>query len=478
MIEARFEPNLSAWRNEARRLLQLNTRPDQILWPQQDEQSLFFFEDVSSQVTAIASTQAFNVPKEFLTLAQFVSCHTDPTKWSLLYRILFRLKNETPNLLKIASDVDVQKANMMMKSVTRDIHKMHAFVRFKYVKAENGQEIYMAWHRPEHFILEESAPFFVRRFGDKPWCILTPDKSAFWDLKNLRFAEGVPQHLFKIKDDFDELWKTYYSSIFNPARIKIKAMKSEMAVKYWSTMPETQLIADLVRNAPARLEQMAKNQNVQAVVPPTNSLAELNAFAKKCTACPLFASATHTVCGEGPANAKMMIVGEQPGDQEDLAGKPFIGPAGEVLNDRLLEVGLQREEIYLTNAVKHFKWIPSEKIAGDGTRSGKLRKHSKASGTEMHACRPWLEEEIKKVKPKVIVALGLTAATSILGRLPKITQERGKIIRGSPYAEAVIISWHPAAILRSMDETEAAERRLQLAADLKLAADCLTSLNS
>ncbi len=177
----------------------------------------------------------------------------------------------------------------------------------------------------------------------------------------------------------------------------------------------------------------------------------------------MYKEATHVVAGVGPADAKLMIVGEQPGDQEDLQGKPFIGPAGQVLNLQLQRANLQREKIYLTNAVKHFKF----------QRVGKLRKHSKASGTEMHACRPWLEAEISFVKPKVIIALGLTAATSILGRLPKITGERGQIIRGSPYAEAVIISWHPAAILRAVDPTEAAERKQQLGDDLRLAAGLL-----
>ncbi len=465
MTQAYFESNFPSFRAEARRLLELNMPPDQIVWPMMQEQSLFLFESQyhsTVETEVLAAAKVFTVPKEFLTLAKFVSCSRNPERWALLYRILYRLKNETADLLKIFVDEDVHKANLLMKSVTRDIHKMHAFVRFKCVK-QNEQEIYMAWHKPEHFILEEAAPFFQRRFGDKPWCIMTPDRSAFWDLEKLHFADGVPQNLFKFKDNFDELWKTYYASIFNPARVKIKAMKNEMATKYWSTLPEAELISTLIREAPARLQQMAKNQNTQAEVPKVASLPELQALNKNCKACPLYKEATHVVGGEGPVDAKLMIVGEQPGDQEDLNGKPFIGPAGQVLDLQLQNANLQREKIYLTNAVKHFKF----------QRIGKLRKHSKASGTEMHACRPWLEAEISFVKPQVIVALGLTAATSILGRLPKITQERGQIIRGSPFAEAIIISWHPAAILRAIDPVEAAERKQQLGDDLKLAAGLL-----
>ncbi len=474
MIAVQFEPNLNSWRTEARKLLQSDTPPELISWSTENDQALFLFDDPAetknfSNDNSLASTSnllplstTLKVPPEFLTLARFVSCSNNPDRWSLLYRLLYRLKHETSDLLKIAIDIDVRKAQVMMKSVTRDIHKMHAFVRFKCVKSKDeNQEIYIAWHRPEHFIVQEAAAFFVRRFGDKPWCILTPERSAYWDLKSLRFGDGVPQHLFQVEDDFEKLWKTYYSSIFNPARLKIKAMKAEMAPKYWSTLPEAELIHDLIRSAPQRLQQMVENQNLQAVVPKVNSLLELNSFAKNCQACPLFKQALHVVCGEGPAPARLMIVGEQPGDHEDIAGKPFIGPAGELLNAQLKIAGIDRENIYVTNAVKHFKF----------ERVGNLRKHKKPTGTEMHACRPWLEEEIKFVKPKVILALGLTAATSLLGRLPKITQERGQIIRDSSFADVIIISWHPAAILRSMDPIEAAERKAQLAMDLKLAAD-------
>ncbi|RYZ86712.1 MAG: DUF4130 domain-containing protein, partial [Proteobacteria bacterium] len=399
---------------------------------------------------------------EFLNLAEAVAYARDEDRWDLLYRILYRLQFENPNLLKIAVDADVQQAQLLQKSVRRDIHKMHAFVRFKEVI--EGDEIgYMAWHRPEHLIVEEATPFFVRRFGDRKWCILTPERTATWDGKELLFSEGVPHHMFPVKDDFDELWKSYYSSIFNPARLKIKAMKSEMSPKYWGSLPEASLIPELIRQVPAQLAAMAKNQNEHAVVPATASLPELYAAAQSCRACPLFAQATHMVPGEGPSNARLMIVGEQPGDQEDLAGRPFVGPAGEVLNKQLVAAGIDRQEIYLTNAVKHFKFLRTEK--------GRL--HQKPSGSEMHACRPWLEEEIKKIKPTIIVALGATAATSVLGRLPKIGQERGKVIRGSPYAEYILISWHPAAILRAMDAADAELKIQQLAADLGMAADLL-----
>lgn len=388
-----------------------------------------------------------------------VSYARDENRWNLMYRILFRLVHENPNLLKISVDTDIREAELLEKSVRKDIHKMHAFVRFK--KSEiDGEEIYIAWHKPEHLIVRPGTPFFARRFGDKRWSIFTPDESAHWDLKELTFGPGMEQKDFHTTDNWDELWKTYYKSIFNPARIKIKMMKSEMSPKYWASMPETALIADLVREAPKTLQTMAENINTVAIVDTKLSLNELKEKASACTACPLYKKATQTVFGVGPETAKIMIVGEQPGDQEDQTGKPFVGPAGELLAKALMEAGLQKENIYITNAVKHFKWVP---------QSG-MRLHQKPSGPEMHACKPWLEAEIKKIKPEVIIALGATATTAIIGKLPKIKDERGKIMTHLACAPKVVISWHPSAILRSLNDAEQIERNEQLIADLKLAA--------
>jgi uracil-DNA glycosylase len=192
---------------------------------------------------------------------------------------------------------------------------------------------------------------------------------------------------------------------------------------------------------------------------PNLSLPELRKKAKGCTACPLYKRGKQTVFGSGPDNAKIMIVGEQPGAQEDEKGLPFVGPAGRVLDKALVQAGLSRAAVYLTNAVKHFKW----------TRAGKIRLHQKPSSGEMHACLPWLQAEIARIKPAVIIALGATAGTALLGRLPKITKERGKVITESPQGQAVIVTWHPSVILRSRDKKVAEQRAGELAADLKLA---------
>jgi uracil-DNA glycosylase len=175
-------------------------------------------------------------------------------------------------------------------------------------------------------------------------------------------------------------------------------------------------------------------------VPATRTLGALREAASDCRGCDLWRTATQTVFGEGAADAEVMMVGEQPGDQEDLQGRPFVGPAGNILDQALEEAGIDRGDVYLTNAVKHFKWRPS----------GKRRLHQKPNWTEMTACRPWLEAELEAVEPRVLVLLGATAAQTLLGRQFRVTKQRGELI-DSPLADFVTATIHPSAILRADD---------------------------
>jgi uracil-DNA glycosylase len=192
--------------------------------------------------------------------------------------------------------------------------------------------------------------------------------------------------------------------------------------------------------------------------PDTSNLAEVGEAARECTACHLYKRATQTVFGEGPKGAPMMLVGEQPGDYEDVAGKPFVGPAGKIMDRALEEAGIDRSQVYVTNAVKHFKWEPR----------GKRRIHKKPNSREIAACRPWLEAELRLVKPKLLVCLGATAAQAIFGPSFRVTRERGKVL-SSKFAPRVLATVHPSSLLRQPDEQSREREYRRFVVDLRAA---------
>lgn len=197
-----------------------------------------------------------------------------------------------------------------------------------------------------------------------------------------------------------------------------------------------------------------------APVPDTNSLAEVEQASKRCQACPLYLRGTQTVFGEGPTRAPMMLIGEQPGDQEDLAGKPFVGPAGKIMDRALEEAGINRKQVYVTNAVKHFKWEPR----------GKRRIHKKPNSREIAACRPWLKAELRLVRPKLVVCLGATAAQTIFGPAFRVTRERGKVLTSELAPDCrVVATVHPSSLLRQPDEESREREYRAFVADLKVA---------
>ena len=198
--------------------------------------------------------------------------------------------------------------------------------------------------------------------------------------------------------------------------------------------------------------------------PTEHSLSDIREVAARCKACDLWKHATQTVFGEGSANATIMFVGEQPGDAEDRAGHPFVGPAGKLLDQALQEAGIQRNEVYVTNAVKHFSWTPQER--------GKRRIHKKPRASEIQACRPWLDAQIRLVKPQVLVCLGATAAQTLLGKTFSVTRQRGQVVK-SALAPNVIATVHPSSILRARDENERRSQMHEFVADLKKVAELL-----
>lgn len=427
------------WRRDARVFLQENRAPEQVYWNKNALQSTLF-----GMETAKAGGAAILIPKEFIALARTVSCHSDEAKWSMLYTALWRIKNGEKHLLALASDPLVRKLRIMEKAVRRDAHKAKAFIRFRLTHDEEGEH-YIAWHKPDHDVLPLIAGFFGRRFAVMRWTVLTPARALHWNGEELSWGEGLPEAPADIEDRFEDLWRMYYRSIFNPARIKLNMMRREMPVRYWQTMPETQIIQDMLKEAPDRVAQMLKyseglKTSAADFMPEMRTLDSLREAAKSCQACPLYKGATCTVFGTGPAQAPIMFVGEQPGDEEDKAGVPFVGPAGQMLDQALKITGVFRKDLYMTNAVKHFKF----------KLRGVEREHRTPDKRESAACRPWLMAEIEAVKPKTILTLGVTAGRAMLGAGFSLKTDRGRWHDG-PEGAKVRASYHPAAILRAPD---------------------------
>ncbi len=463
-----FVPDFAGWQAAARAQWQAGLSPD-ALWWQPDPAAV--------APAATNDRPGPRVPKPFVPLARAAACHRSADRWALLYRLLWRLTHDERQLLTQAADPDVERANRYAKAVRRDVHKMKAFVRFRTV-AEPGFEEprYVAWFEPEHHIVEYAAGFFQRRFANMRWSIFTPERCAHWEGGgDVWFSPGTDKTAAPDGDVTENAWRVYYRSIFNPARIKTRAMMSEMPAKYWKNLPEAALIPRLIAGADrevAAMEAARRDYDAlrcgptpdapetalirQAEAAASGSLEQLALRAARCRRCHLCGPATQTVFGEGPPHARIMLVGEQPGDAEDMAGRPFVGPAGRLLDAALADAGLERRALYLTNAVKHFKFTPK----------GRTRLHAKPDYDEVRACRPWLEAEIERVAPDVVIALGATAAASLLERRVSVTRDRGKRIDW--HGRCLTLTVHPAFVLRSRERRGEEYRRL--VADLGAAA--------
>jgi uracil-DNA glycosylase len=402
------------------------------------------------------------LPRAVAALIETVVCHKEPIRYALLHQLVRRVLKGERHLLEVPSDELVHRLRLMEKSIGRDLHKMHAFLRFRQVPG-GDEERFVAWFEPDHFIIGPAAQFFVDRFRSLNWSILTPVGSAHWDGQKLTFGPPGKKEDAPAGDAFEEGWLGYYESTFNPARVNPRAMRAEMPQKYWKNMPEALAIPGLIRTAPQRVTQMIEQEaQMPAKRTPTRaleamsdqepkSLAELNAIIAK--AGPLVPGATQAVFGEGPEHARLVFVGEQPGDQEDLAGRPFVGPAGQLLSRAMDEVGLDRGKAYLTNAVKHFKF----------EQRGKRRIHMKPTAGEVSHYRPWLQKELDLVGPRLVVALGATAVLALAGKALPITKARGETRFGQRLG---YITVHPSYLLRLPDEGGRQEAYEAFVADL------------
>ena len=384
------------------------------------------------------------IPREMLRMLESAACFRAPDRFAFLYKLVWRWQNGQHDVLS-AADEDGARLHAMVKTIRRETHKMHAYLRFRERAAGSGAPQFVAWFEPEHDVLPQVAAHFSRRMGQTTWMIGTPQATMLWDGTTLHAGPPLMHGPEDIADTGEAMWLTYYRSTFNPARLNVSVMQGHIASRYWKNMPEGALVPAMIADAAAGARRDGQTTTVGArhgvTIPISADAAQPKrdqpSTLDQCRRCDLWRNATQAVPGVGARSARIMLVGEQPGDQEDLAGTPFIGPAGQVLDNAFRQAGLDRASIYLTNAVKHFKWEPR----------GKRRLHNTPAQQEIAACAYWLEEELATVAPAVIVALGGTALKAILGD-PKATITNRL---GTPFLHEgrwIVAVYHPSYILR------------------------------
>ncbi|RAI61036.1 uracil-DNA glycosylase [Roseicella frigidaeris] len=480
-----------AWRAQARCLLAADLPPAAVAWRVAGEAPALFARDRVPETAPLTAS----VPRRFVEAAETAIRHRDPDRFALLYRLLWRLARGEPGLLQVATDPDILRLSAMVRAVRRDAHKMHAFLRFRCVGTEAPGEAgpaahYVAWFEPDHHILEAETGFFIRRFAGLRWSILTPEASAHWDGETLRMGPGGTRREAPAEDAHEELWRAYYRSVFNPARLKPAAMRAEMPVKYWRNLPEAREIPRLIAEAPQRVAGMlargaappaARRQrppsrpvqpmplpDVAETMPadlfsriedPAAALTALRAELMGRNDLPSWtAASTQPVFGEGPLGAALMFIGEQPGDEEDLAGRPFVGPAGRLFDRAATEAGIDRSAAYVTNAVKHFKFKPT----------GRRRLHQSPDAGDITYYRPFLKREIELVAPGLVVSLGATALRALTGKPLAITRVRGEVIE-APEGFRIFPTVHPSYLLRLPDPAGKEREYARFVADLAAA---------
>jgi DNA polymerase len=434
------ETDFEGWRAAARALRADGVEPARTAWEI----------DPHAPPPEARRERAQMVPRAFLGLARDVVLHRAPDRFLLLYKLLWRL-GVTPELLRFAEDPDVARALSLARDVDRALQRMKALTEFHEVAAPGGGRGHAAWFAPAQRVTERAAPFFTRRFSGLPFALMTPDVSLQWSDKTLSRGPGVEAVAAPSAESLSACWRNFARRLAVPGETggaPMEHRRPPMVARSAPPPPDSRIV---------RAAQRASRDGAYDTHPPL-SLAEVAAGVDACRRCELWRGAAQGVAGEGPAKARIMLVGEQPGDQEDQAGRPFVGPAGAMLDKALAEAGVPRAEVYVTNAVKHFKHEVR----------GKRRLHKTPDTREVQACRWWLDAERRIVRPDVIVALGATAALSVFGRPTQVGKARGQAFALPEHGQAVV-TYHPSFLLRTPDPDTKAQAYADFVRDLGFA---------
>ena len=391
------------WRRAARAFVLAGVAPEDLTWT------------VGEEAGAVPDASGgFTLPRALVALLASAFQAREPERLPLLYTVLWRAHHEGLTLAD-AEDPDLRLARRWALAVRADAHRMRAHLRFLSVQSAKTP-CFLGWYRPDHFVLEANTRLLARWTPETCFAIVTPDGTGHHDPHGIRFGAGLG-------DPGDDAtlrawWDDHHAAILEAAHPG-------------HGMPEAESLDESPR--PFDRPPLAP-----VVLPPRgHATAHLNREARTCTRCDLAGPATQTVFGEGPEGAAVMFIGEQPGDQEDTIGRPFVGPAGQLLDEALEEAGIDRRLIYITNAVKHFKFV----------RRGGRRIHEAPNVEEIGICRTWLDSERQTVKPRLLVLLGGSAGRAVLGRAVAVTRERGRPFRLAN-GTTVFLTVHPSYLLR------------------------------
>ncbi|MDB5934749.1 MAG: polymerase [Massilia sp.] len=462
------------WREAARELLAFEIAPHTVAWATHEGGGdLFSSAPAPMMAPAVPSTMldprranpTLHLPRKLMDMLASAACCRVADRWPFLYRVVWRWQHGEQVVMS-AADEDGSRLHAMVKAVHREEHDMHAYIRFRERPEAAGPPRFVAWFEPAHDVLPQVAQHFVSRMGRISWMIATPDASVLWDGETLHNTGPLMSGAADLDDAGEALWLTYYRSIFNPARLNAQLMQSHIPSRFWKNLPEGAVVPELVSQAAMGVRRTGQAEAVGQRSGTTIAISADKAQPQRdspstldqCRRCELWQHATQAVAGVGPERARIMLVGEQPGDQEDLAGEPFVGPAGKLLDRAMADAGIDRSTVYLTNAVKHFKW----------ELRGKRRLHKTPAQREVEACAYWLDQELAQVQPDVVVALGSTALKAVLGSSHVTLKDTlGKPIRHGD--RWVVTVYHPSFVLRVPDEESKAGAMAVIVDGLKLA---------
>lgn len=402
-----YEVDMATWRQAARMHIAQATQPDALSWHVLPAEQLFRPDLTLVSRFNMEGVAPLVLPRQFVAFLVLAFQAKDSSRFALFYRLVYRLVYEKHSFASLQNDTDMQALVALAAAVKQETLRFRAAF-----SAQLRRGLPTVWqYEPEHYCVEANAKF-CRALAPRPWGITTPYRSMKWDGQTLLF--GAPSTENQWQPDGQGAWSGYPNTTLVPTYKEVTGAAT----------------LDLLRSE-----------------------------AMDCRACALWEPAQRTVFGEGPETARVMFVGEQPGDQEDKLGRPFVGPAGHVFDRALQEVGLKREDVYVTNAVKHFRF----------TWRGTHRLHQKPEQTHMAACRVWLEAEQRMVRPTLIVMLGATAAQTILKRPITISRERSRLFELEPGVSG-LVTVHPSYLLRLQNETDKEREYARFTSDLKMAA--------